>query len=124
MQGAMRRMSISTGQASAGGSGTSNVLSNSMLLGSLGDAAVRLRPARGVVQELLDFVELDRIELAAGLGEFEHVPPRGEMVQRDAEVAQDILALGIDVVKEDHEDMLDRRARLAQRVAEIDLAAA
>src|SRR5262245_2752159 len=111
MQGAMPRMSISTGQASAGGSGTSKELSNSIpLLGGYRDAAVRLRPAGRVVQEFLDLGELDRIELAAGLGEFQHVPPGAQVVQFDAEIAEDLLALRIDAVEEDDEDMLDDRA--------------
>src|SRR3954453_21476582 len=116
MQGAMPWMFMSTGQASAGASGTSNELSNSMLLGGLRNAAVRLRPAAGIAQEFLDLVELDRVELAAGLGEGEHVPPGAEMMQLDVEVGEDFLALGIDVVKEDHKDMLDRGAGGAQRL--------
>src|ERR1041384_1578247 len=103
MQGAIPGMFISTGQASAGGRGTSNALSNSMrdfysyalsgplLGGGLRDAAMRLRPAGGVVQEFLDLGELDRIELAAGLGVFEHVPPGAEVMQLDVEVGQDFL---------------------------------
>ena len=38
--------------------------------------------------------------------------------------AEDLLALGIDAVEEDHEDVLDGGAGVAQRVAEVDLAAA
>src|SRR6478672_2448415 len=83
-----------------------------------------LRPAGGVAEELLDLGELDRIELAAGLGELQHVPPGAKMVQLDVEVGEDFFAVGIDAVIENHEDMLDGGAGRAQRVAEIDLAAA
>src|SRR5262245_11406379 len=136
MQGAMPRIFISTGQACSGGSGTSNELSNSILtldcsqlydrrlFGGFGDAAVRFRPARRIAQEFFDLIELDRIELAAGLGELQHVPPGTQVVQLDIEIAKDFLAFGVDVVKEDHENMLDHGASGTQRLAEVDLALA
>src|SRR6476659_1335045 len=105
MHGAMPWMSMSTGHACAGGNGTSNELSNSMLFGGLRDAAVRLRPAGRVAQEFLDLVELDRIELSAGLGELQHVPPGAEMMQLDSEIGEDFLALRIDAVIEDDKDV-------------------
>src|SRR3954468_2622140 len=129
-------MFISTGQASAGGRGTSNALSNSMATlllvplleflfgGCLRHTAIDFRPAGGVVQELLDLGKLGRIELAAGLGELEHVPPRAQMMQLDVEVGEDLLAIRIDAVIEDDEDVLDRGAGGPQRIAEVDLAAA
>ena len=45
-------------------------------------------------------------------------------MQGDAEIAEDFPALGKNVVEEEHEAVLDRGAGLAQRLAEIDLAAA
>src|SRR4029079_19080554 len=132
-------MFIRTGQACSGGSGTSKELSNSMrlrftrsssssscsLLGrGLRHAAVRLRPAGRIVQELLDLAKLDRVELAACLGELEHVPPRAQMMQLDVEVGKDFFAVGIDAVIKDDENVLDDGAGRPQRVAEVDLTAA
>src|ERR1041384_3651280 len=84
---------------------------------------MRLRPARRIVQELLDLLKLDRIELAAGLGEGQHVPPGAQVMQLDVEVGEDFVALRIDAVEEDDKDVLDGSAGRAQRVAEVDLAA-
>src|SRR5690349_21555394 len=111
MQGAMPWMFISTGQASDGGSGTSKELSNSMATlysltrtdlfgGDLRHPTVRLRPARGVVQEFFDLGQFGRVELAAGLGVFEHVPPGAQMMQFDVEVGQDFFAVRVDAVIE------------------------
>src|SRR5689334_21736364 len=101
MQGAMPWMFISTGQACSGGSGTSKALSNSicgkptryddaaLLGGGVRHAAMGLRPAGRIVQEFLDLLQLDRVELAAALGEVEHVPPGAEVMHLDAEIGQD-----------------------------------
>ena len=62
------------------------------------DAAMGLRPAGRVVQEFLDLGKLDRVELPAGLGVVQHVPPGTQMVQLDVEVRQDALAVGINAV--------------------------
>src|SRR5580704_5392655 len=87
-------------------------------------AAMRLRPAGGIFHELLDFFEPVLVELAALLGHFQNIPPGGERMQGDAQIPEDLFALGKDVVEEEHEDMLDHGAGLAQRLTEIDLAAA
>jgi len=83
-----------------------------------------LRPAGGIVQELLDLGELHRIELAAGLGELQHIPPGAQMMQLDVKLGQDLLAVRINAVIEDDEDVLDHGASGAERIAEVDLAAA
>src|SRR5579872_1602023 len=89
----------------------------------LGGAAMRLRPRGRILHELFHFPELAFVELAALLRRLEHVPPGGERVQGDAEIAQDFFAFGKDVVEEEDEAVLDHGAGLAQRLAEIDLAA-
>src|SRR5271168_1623552 len=89
-----------------------------------GDTTMRLRPRRGILHEFFDLLELFLIELAALLRHAQHVPPGGERVQRDTEVAEDFFAVGKDVVEEDNENVVDRRAGSAQCFAEIDLAAA
>src|SRR5262249_20377105 len=53
----------------------------------------------------------------------QNVPPRGERMQCDTEVAEDFFALGEDVVEKEHEDVLDDGTGAAQRLAEIHLAA-
>ncbi|CAD9227132.1 hypothetical protein BCEN4_630017 [Burkholderia cenocepacia] len=87
-------------------------------------AAVRGRPFGRCVQEFLDFVERLRLEVAGRLRDAQHVPPRGERVQVDVDVLQDRHAFLEDVVVEQHEAVVHRRARGAQRVDEVDLAAA
>src|ERR1700722_860564 len=94
-----------------------------LLCGGGGDATMRLRPAGGVMHELLDFGEHLRLELVRRLGDPQPVPPRRERVHGDAEVAEDFWPLGIDVVEEEHEDVVDLGAGMAQGVAEVDLAA-
>src|SRR5579862_2286071 len=96
----------------------------SILFRRLRDAAMRLRPGGGILHEFFHFLELALVELAALLGDFQHVPPGGERVQRDTEVFQYFFALGKDVIEKEHKDMVDDRAGAAQRLAEIDLAAA
>src|SRR5574338_1357948 len=87
-------------------------------------AAVRFRPAGRIANELLDLDQHLYIELAARLRHAEHVSPGRERVHGDTEIAEDLFALRIDFVKEDHETMVADAARLAQRVDEIDLALA
>src|SRR5262245_64893008 len=82
-------------------------------------AAMGLRPARRVMHELLDLGELGGVELAALLGDREHVPPGRQRVQRHAEIAQDFTRLGKNVVEEEHQRVLDLGPGLAQRGAEI-----
>src|SRR5437879_1311154 len=84
---------------------------------------MRRRPLRRRVQKLLDFADLRRLEVAALLHQREHVPPRGEMMQAYVELGERLLRLWKDVVVEVDEHVLDNRARLAQRLAEIDLRA-
>src|SRR5580700_10976608 len=125
MQGATRLMSIRTFQASPTGSGTSNVLSNSIralplavllsFRGGAGDAAMGLGPSGGGVHEPFHFGEHVRRELVRRLGDPQNVPPSGEPVHSDAEVGKDFTALRIDIVEENHEDMVDLGAGLAQR---------
>src|SRR5215831_15709381 len=88
------------------------------------DAAMGLRPARRVMHEFFDLGELCGIELAARLGDRKHVPPGRQRVQRHAEIAQDFPRLGKNVVEEENQRVLDLGPGLAQRGAEIDLAAA
>ena len=76
-----------------------------------GDAAVRLRPRRRIVHEFFDFLELGFVEFAAFLGDLQHVPPGGKRMQRDAEIAEDLFALGKDVVEEEYEDSARPRRR-------------
>src|SRR5215471_5543252 len=54
-------------------------------------SAVRLRPAAGVVHEFLHLGKLAGIELAARLGDRQHVPPGRQRMQGDGEVAEDFL---------------------------------
>src|SRR5579864_4780315 len=89
------------------------------LLRRLRDAAVGLRPAGRVLHEFFDFLELALVEFAALLGHIKHVPPGGERVQGDTEIAEDFFTLGKDVVEEEHEDVVDGSAGGAQRFAEI-----
>src|ERR1700685_1037517 len=85
---------------------------------------MRFRPARRILHELLRFLELGFVELAATLGRFQNVPPGRKSVQCDAEVAQDLFALGKDVIEEHDETMLNDCTGTAQSLAKIDLAAA
>src|SRR5438034_3933230 len=85
---------------------------------------MRRRPLRRLVQELLDFGELPRFEVAVFLHYGEYVPPGGEVMQPHVEVGEDLLRLGIDVVVEIDEHVVDYGARIAQRLAEINLGAA
>src|SRR4029079_16142 len=66
-----------------------------LLGGGRRDAALRLRPTGGIVPKFLDLLQLDRSELAAGLGEGQHVPPGAEVMQLDVEVGEDLVALRI-----------------------------
>src|ERR1700722_17988367 len=85
---------------------------------------MRLRPRGRVLHELFDFLELALVEFAALLRHIENIPPGGEVVQLDAEIAEDLFALGEDVIKEEHKDVVDSRSGLPQSFAEVDLAAA
>src|SRR3974377_1353976 len=82
------------------------------------------RPGRGVFHELFDLPKLAFVEGAALLGRLQTLPPRGARVQRHAELAHDLLSLRKDIVEEKYENMLDNGASLAQRLAEVHLAAA
>src|SRR5438128_3306025 len=82
-----------------------------------------LRPTRRVVHEPFDFGELCRVELAARLGNREHVPPGRQRMERHAEIAQDSARLGKYVVGGKYPRVLDLGPALAPRSAEIDLAA-
>src|SRR3954471_1399189 len=95
-----------------------------LFAGRLRDTAVHFRPAVGIVHEVLDLGELGSVELPARLGDGENVPPSGEVMHGDADVADDLFAFGKNIVEEKHEGMLDLGAGLAQRIADIDLAAA
>src|SRR5579863_2818526 len=94
------------------------------LFRSLSDAAMRLRPGSGIFHEFLGFLELGLIELAALFRRLQHVPPGGEEMQRDTEITQNFLAVWKDAVKEHNEAVFHTRPGPAQRLAEIDLAAA
>src|SRR3954451_19898433 len=77
-----------------------------LFAGRLRDTAVHLRPAVGIVHEVLDLGELSRVELPARLGDGENVPPGGEVMHGDAEIADDFFALGKNIVEEKHKGML------------------
>src|ERR1051326_2220617 len=86
---------------------TAYVFSPTKSLRRDGDAAVRLGPAGRVLHEFFHFLELALVEPAALFRHFQHVPPSGERMQGDTELAEDFFALGKDVVEEEHEDVLD-----------------
>src|SRR5262249_46954447 len=87
-------------------------------------AAMRLGPGSGIVHEFFGLPQLALVEGAAFLGDLEHVPPRCQRMQRDTKLTQDLLSLRENVVEEKHEYMFDNGAGVAQRLAEIHLAAA
>ena len=60
--------------------------------------------------------------LSHRFGDREHVAPGSERMQRDAEIAEDFLALRVDVVEEDHEAVVAFAVGVAQRLDEVDLA--
>src|SRR5215469_11623626 len=61
----------------------------SRLLSRLRGAAMGLGPAGRVLHEFLGLVQPPFVEAAALLRRCEHVPPSGERMQCDAEIAQD-----------------------------------
>src|SRR5690349_24447544 len=95
--------------------------SHTKLVGIPG-AAMRLRPAGGIVHESLHLAQELRIELTARLCHRQHVPPRRELVQRDAEIAEDFLSVRINVIEEEHDAVLACAARVANCLDEIHLA--
>jgi tryptophan 2,3-dioxygenase len=74
--------------------------------------------------DFLDFRDLRRLEVGVLLHHGEHIPPGGQAVQLHADVGEDLLRLREDVVVEVHEHVVDHGARVAQRLAEVDLGAA
>src|SRR6185312_8161109 len=92
--------------------------------GEVRDAAVRRRPLRRLGEEIAHFLQRLGVEVFALFRNLKRVPPCRQVMQLDAEVFQMAGALGEDVVIKHHEAVLDLRAGGAQRVAEIDLAAA
>src|SRR5215475_4665026 len=81
---------------------------------------MRFRPTGRIADELLDLGQHLRLEFSACFGNCQHVFPCRERVQRDTEIAEDFLALRVDVVEEDYETMVAITAGLAQCVDEVD----
>ncbi|SIT48797.1 hypothetical protein BN2475_1140009 [Paraburkholderia ribeironis] len=94
------------------------------LLRRRGCAAVRGRPFGRRVQEFFHFLERPGVEVLVFLRDAQHVPPRGKRMQVDVDVFQHRHAFLEDVVVEQHEAVVHRGAGRAQRVDEVDLAAA
>src|ERR1700682_1882229 len=63
-------------------------------------AAMSRGPFRGLVEEFLDLGDLRGLQVGVLRDHREHGPPGGEMVQAHADVAEDLLRLGEDVVVE------------------------
>src|SRR6185503_11388520 len=96
-----------------------------LLLGlsvNVGNAAMRRRPLRRMIQEVPNLFQDAFIEVIAFFGDLQHIPPRGEMMQLDVQAREVDLTLREDVVIEEDKAVIDLRACLPQRVAEIDLA--
>ncbi len=88
-----------------------------------GDAAVCGRPRGRLVEEALDLLERHRIEGTGLLRDFQHVPPRRQVVELDADLLHQVGAVGEDVVVEEDEAVIDRGRLHPAGRAEVDLAA-
>src|SRR5215217_9259036 len=85
---------------------------------------MRPRPASRIAHESLSVGELALLELAARFRNGQHIPPGREVMHGNSEVADDFFALWKNVIEEEDEGVLNLAARLAQRIAKVNLAAA
>src|SRR5262249_16961890 len=107
-----------------GSSPRTNVGKSVILLRGFGRAAMRFRPAGRIADEFLHLGQHLRLEFPACPGDRQYILPGRERMQRDAEIAEDFLALRVDVVKEDDEAVVAGAPGFAQGVDEVDLALA
>ncbi len=88
------------------------------------DAAVIGRPGERLMQEALDLDESLRGQVAIPPADLEDVPPGGEVMQANAGRLERFGRIREDVVVEDGEGVGDLGAGVADRLGELDLAAA